>query len=167
LARPKKLRKIECVPPVSYFVPADEEATAADENVLKIEELEALRLKDLEGLEQEECAARMGVSRPTFQRILLCARERVADSLVNGKAVRIEGGNYTRNICRRHCLDCANEWETSYEKMDGMRGACICPKCNSRNTACQDGKGRFCMRNCRRYGKGAEGERNGLPPSNK
>jgi predicted DNA-binding protein (UPF0251 family) len=158
LARPTKLRRIEYVPAVSHFVPAGEGGTAADENVLKIEELEALRLKDLEGLEQEECAGRMGVSRPTFQRILLSAREKVADSLVNGKAVRIEGGNYTRNICRTRCLDCANEWETSFEKMDAARGAFVCPKCHSRNTACEDGKGRFCRRNCRRHGRNREKE---------
>jgi len=52
-------------------------------------------LKDLEGLEQEACAERMGISRPTFQRVILSARQKLAGALVEGKAIRIEGGNYS------------------------------------------------------------------------
>lgn len=84
------------------------------ENILKLEELEAIRLKDLEGLEQDECADRMEVSRPTFQRILLVARGKVADSLINGKGICIEGGNFTRNICPVLCMDCGKEWKGEY-----------------------------------------------------
>jgi predicted DNA-binding protein (UPF0251 family) len=61
---------------------------------LKVDELEAIRLKDLEGLEQEETAVKMGVSQPTLHRILMSAHTKTADSLVNGKALRIEGGDY-------------------------------------------------------------------------
>jgi len=59
-----------------------------------VEEAEALRLKDLEGLEQIGGAAKMGISRPTFQRVLSSARKKVADAILNGKAIRIEGGNF-------------------------------------------------------------------------
>lgn len=158
LARPTKLRKIENMPSVLLFVPTDKADGGVDENVLKMEELEAIRLKDLLGLEQEECAGRMGVSRPTFQRILLCAREKVADSLVHGKAVRIEGGHFTRNICLTRCLDCSNEWEESFENMGQAYGdACTCPNCHSKNiTCCQNGGGKFCKRNCRRHGRDRE-----------
>jgi predicted DNA-binding protein (UPF0251 family) len=52
----------------------------------------------------------MEVSRPTFQRILISAREKIADSLVNGKTLKIEGGNFTRNICSVKCADCGREW---------------------------------------------------------
>ena len=79
MARPTKWRRIENVPSVLNFVPSDQEPVI-DKNSLKIEELEAIRLKDLEGYEQEECAGNMGVSRPTFQRILSSAREKIADS---------------------------------------------------------------------------------------
>ena len=65
-----------------------------EEVILTVEELEAVRLKDLEGLEQEECADMMKVSRPTFFRIITSARQKIADALVNGKAIRVEGGNY-------------------------------------------------------------------------
>ena len=100
MARPTKWRKIENVPAVLYFVPSDKEIPEVSENILKLEELEAIRLNDLEGLEQGECADKMEVSRQTFQRILLSARETIADCLINGKTIHIEGGNYTQNICR-------------------------------------------------------------------
>lgn len=64
-----------------------------EEVCLWVDEAEAIRLKDFEGLEQEEGADRMGVSRPTFQRILSSGRQKVADALLNGKAMRIEGGH--------------------------------------------------------------------------
>ena len=51
-------------------------------------------MKDLEGLEQEECAKKMNISQPTFHRLVLSARKKVADAIVNGKAIKIEGGNY-------------------------------------------------------------------------
>ena len=136
MARPTKWRKIEHVPTVASFVPADHAGAGFGENILKLEELEAIRLKDIEGLEQEECAAKMQVSRPTFQRILLSAREKVADSLIGGKAIRIEGGNFTRNICPVKCLDCGHEWAESFEKMESG-GECVCPKCSSRNVLWQ------------------------------
>jgi len=68
------------------------------EVVLAVDEFEALRLKDLEGLEQTECACKMGISQPTFHRLLAEARRKVADAIVNGRALRIGGGNYR---CRR------------------------------------------------------------------
>lgn len=61
---------------------------------LAVDELEALRLKDFEGMEQDKAAATMKVSQPTFHRIIQSAHCKVADALVNGKAIRIEGGNY-------------------------------------------------------------------------
>ncbi len=85
---------MEYLPAVTVFKPAGLPKAALEEVVLTVEELEAVRLKDLEKLEQEECAARMRVSRPTFQRILGTARGKIADALINGKGLRIEGGNY-------------------------------------------------------------------------
>ena len=99
VARPTKWRKIENIPSISYFAPADGPTEGIEEIVLFLEELEAIRLKDVEGLEQAECAQRMEVSRPTFQRILLSAREKTADSLIHGKAIRIDGGNFCWNHC--------------------------------------------------------------------
>lgn len=154
MARPIKWRKIENVPIVPYFVPSEKDIAEIPKNVLKLEELEAIRLKDLEGLEQSECAEKMEVSRPTFQRILLSAREKIADSLVNGKIIHIEGGNFTRNICPVKCLNCDNEWTESYENMEAIKkGDHSCPACGSTKIACgQNCKGKFCRGHCRRQG---------------
>lgn len=150
MARPTKWRRIENVPKVTCFAPSEQKSPELPENLLKLEELEAIRLKDLEGLEQEECAKRMAVSRPTFQRILLSAREKIADSLVNGKTIHIGGGNYTRNICPVQCLDCGKKWMESFEKLSAAgESGYICPNCGSQNIACaQVCGGKFGRGNC-------------------
>ena len=105
MVRPKKCRMVASLPNVTYYKPAGIPLRLLNEVRLSIEEAEALRLKELEGLEQSEGAVRMGISRPTFQRILSSARKKVADALLNGKAIRIEGGNFqitgTRSCCHR------------------------------------------------------------------
>jgi predicted DNA-binding protein (UPF0251 family)/DNA-directed RNA polymerase subunit RPC12/RpoP len=155
MARPTKWRRIEKIPTIPYFIPSEKDITEVPENILKLEELEAIRLKDLEGFEQGECAEKMEVSRPTFQRILLSAREKIADSLVNGKVIHIEGGNFTRNICPVKCPDCGREWMESYENMESIKnGEYACPSCGSIKITCgQNCKGRFCRRNCWRHGR--------------
>lgn len=94
MPRPQKCRWVRGEPNVNYFKPVGVPMPLLEEVVLTVEELEAIRLKDLEGLEQEECAEKMKISRPTFFRIIISARQKVADALVNGKAVKVEGGNY-------------------------------------------------------------------------
>jgi predicted DNA-binding protein (UPF0251 family) len=91
--RPPRCRRVSCVPEATYFKPAGVPMRMLEEVCLSVDEAEAIRLKDLEGLEQEEGADRMGISRPTFQRILFSGRHKVADALLNGKAVKIEGGH--------------------------------------------------------------------------
>lgn len=152
MARPTKWRKIEHIPAIPFFVPSETAVPQLPKNILKLEELEAIRLKDLEGLEQGECAVRMEISRPTFQRILLSAREKVADSLINGKMIHIEGGNFTRNICPIKCNDCEKEWKESIENLETIKtGDYLCPGCHSVNVACQENcKDKSCKKNCRR-----------------
>lgn len=155
LARPTKWRKIENIlPTVPYFIPSEKEVPEVLKNVLKLEELEAIRLKDLEGLEQEECAVKMEVSRPTFQRILISAREKIADSLINGKTIHIEGGNYTRNICPVKCYNCGKEWMESYENLEAIKNEeYTCPTCGSLTINCgQSCKDKFCRKNCCKLG---------------
>lgn len=79
-------------PGARYFKPAGVPLHVLVEVGLTLDELEALRLADLEGLYQEQAAERMSVSRATFGRIVESARQKIADALVNGKAVRVEGG---------------------------------------------------------------------------
>jgi predicted DNA-binding protein (UPF0251 family) len=71
------------------------------EVVIAIDEYEALHLKDLDGKEQEECARLMNISQPTFHRLIISARKKVADALINGKALKIGGGN-TKIASRMH-----------------------------------------------------------------
>jgi predicted DNA-binding protein (UPF0251 family) len=94
MPRPRKNRWICCEPDVTFFKPRGIPLTELEEVRLKVDELEAIRLKDLEGLEQEQSAAKMGISQPTLHRILLSAHTKTADALVNGKALRIGGGDY-------------------------------------------------------------------------
>ncbi len=82
------------MPDVTYFKPAGIPLRFLGENRLSLEEIESVRLRDVERLEQVECAKKMNISRPTFQRVLASARRKIADSLLAGKALRIEGGNY-------------------------------------------------------------------------
>lgn len=103
MPRKPRCRKVESEPEVRYFKPQGIPVANLEEVVLKVEELEAVRLKDLMNLEQEDCARMMRVSRPTFQRILASAHAGIADALINGKALRIEGGNYClgAGFCRK------------------------------------------------------------------
>jgi len=81
-------------PEIFYFKPAGIPQRALDQVEITVEELEAMRLKDLEGLEQQQGAVRMNISRPTFQRILTSARRKITEALSQGKAIRINGGVY-------------------------------------------------------------------------
>jgi len=65
-----------------------------EDTILTVDEFESIRLRDYEGLDQTEAAKKMGISQPTFQRLYESARKKISDALVNGKAMRIEGGPF-------------------------------------------------------------------------
>lgn len=94
MPRPRKPRFVHARPIVDAFIPNQLPPWGREEVVLSIEGLEAIRLSDFEGLDQETGAERMNVSRQTFGRILAEARSIVADALVMGKVLRIEGGHF-------------------------------------------------------------------------
>jgi len=91
--RPKKTRWVKCEPGERCFRPQCKPLNKLEGVVLTIDEFEAVRLNDLEGLNQEETAEIMKVHRSTISRILNSARRKIADALVNVKAIRIAGGN--------------------------------------------------------------------------
>ena len=95
MSRPKKLRWISGQPGITYFKPQGVPLRILSQVCLEVDELEALKLADLEGLSQKEAADQMNVSRATFGRIVAQARHKVADALVKGRAIRIEGGEVT------------------------------------------------------------------------
>ena len=128
MARPQKCRRVAFLSNITYYKPAGIPLKDLEEIALSVEEAEALRLKELEGLEQEEGATRMNISRPTFQRILAGARKKLADALLNGKAIRIEGGNFELTKRRFRC-NRGYEWEV--ETPDSLPPG-ICPRCRAR-----------------------------------
>jgi predicted DNA-binding protein (UPF0251 family) len=98
--RPKKPRFVSGYPTLSAFVP--EGVPVTGEVFLSVEELEAVRLSDFEGLDQEAAANLMEVSRQTYGRILAHARSVISEALVTGKVLRVEGGDYEfRGMQRR------------------------------------------------------------------
>ena len=129
MGRLPKWRCVAFMPEITYFKPAGIPARVLDEVCLSVEEVESIRLKDLEGLEQEECAERMHISRPTFHRVLGSARQKVADALLNGKALRIEGGKFEMAIRRFRCIN-GHEWDVPFEVMIAMPPR-LCPSCDS------------------------------------
>ena len=94
MPRPRKCRMVRQIPRLIYFKPRGIPMHQLAEVYLPLEGFEALRLADLEGCNQEEAAQKMKVSRQTFGRILSQARRSVAEALVHGLALRIDGGDY-------------------------------------------------------------------------
>jgi predicted DNA-binding protein (UPF0251 family) len=95
MTRPYSNKKVCCEPDVDYFKPRGVPMGQLEKVELQVEELEALKLCDLEEVAQERAAARMGISQPTLSRLLSSGRKKLADAIVLGKAIRISGGNYT------------------------------------------------------------------------
>jgi len=90
MPRPKKCRSIDCNPKAFYFKPRGIPLVHLEETGLDMDELEAVRLADYEGLYHAGAAEKMQISRATFGRILNNARRKIADAIVNGKALKID-----------------------------------------------------------------------------
>ncbi len=154
MSRPPKCRRVEFMPAKTFFKPAGVPVSELEEVRMSVEELEAVRLKDLLGLEQEACAEKMGISRPTYHRILSAARSKVAEALVEGKAIRVEGGNYEVIMRRFKCYDCGNDWQLPCGV--GPRGSDInCPKCEGSEVfrLSEDGRPMGCRWQKKRFEK--------------
>jgi len=149
MSRPVKCRRVCFLPGVTYFKPAGIPMRFLSEVCLSLEEAESIRLKELENLDQKQCAEHMNISRPTFQRVLASARKKVADALLNGKAIRIAGGNYGDVALHLICSD-GHEWDVHWTSPADPVPLCpICkmppidsslPRCwrSDRQTCCHD-----------------------------
>lgn len=132
MPRPFKCRKVFIKPDIKFFLP--EKPKDFDEINLTLDELEAIRLADLEGFYQEDAAKIMNISRQTFGNILNSAHRKVAESLVFGKVLKIEGGFVKLENskfplrCKRKRF-CYRGGEVMNKKRMGNGGCCICPKC--------------------------------------
>ncbi|MCX5688084.1 MAG: DUF134 domain-containing protein [Candidatus Omnitrophica bacterium] len=96
MARPCRCRRIRCNPDTNYFKPRGIPLEMLEEINLTLDELEAIRLADLEEMYQEDAAKKMNISRQTFGNIVNSAHKKIADVLLNAKALKIEGGTIER-----------------------------------------------------------------------
>ena len=129
MGRQPRWRRVDFTPQITYFKPPGIPLARLQEVRLSIEEVEAIRLKDLEELEQEECAQKMSISRTTFSRVLGSARQKIADALLNGKAMRIEGGKFEMALRRFKCFN-GHEWTVPFETMITTPPQ-FCPTCHT------------------------------------
>lgn len=95
MSRPAKNRLVSAMPKYNLFSANDRKMSGTEKVVMTIEEYEAFRLIDNEGLTQDQCAEKMAVSRTTVQRIYKSARSKIAKMIVNGSNLKIEGGSYS------------------------------------------------------------------------
>lgn len=108
MPRPRKCRRVCCLPGTADFVPVNG-AGGKEPVILSVDEYETIRLIDKEGLSQEECGVQMEVARTTVQQMYTDARKKVADALVDGRPLQIRGGRY--RLCdgvgaHRNCMGC-------------------------------------------------------------
>lgn len=128
MVRPRRFRRIFQEPQTRCFKPdlnGDNDIVNTVE--IPMDEIEAIRLKDYLNIKQDKAADMMDVSQPTFHRILTLARGKVAKALVEGKMIKIKGGDFVGDKGRYKCEICGFEWyspEKEYEK---------CPDCESEN----------------------------------
>jgi len=94
MARPRRRRRVRFRPDITRFRPEGVKESYLEESILTVDEFEAVRLKDMDGFDQEEAAKKMNISQPTFHRLITSARKKIADAIVKGKAIKIEGGDF-------------------------------------------------------------------------
>jgi len=124
--RPRCPRRIEAEPNVTYFKPRGIPLKDLEVVVLTPEELEIVRLLDLNGLDQEGAARKMGISRRVLWEDLQSIRKKIAEALVEGKAIEINGGNFVLAKNPRYtCNGCHMEWRVA----DGAEDPKRCPEC--------------------------------------
>jgi uncharacterized protein len=126
MPRPKCCRQIGEMPDKTCFRPEGGGAPSGGEVLLSLDEYEAIRLADLEGLYQEQAAARMNVSRQTFGRIITAAHGKLADVIVHGRSLRIQGGSVTvEGAGAARCPHCRQ----AREMTRGRKREAACPHC--------------------------------------
>lgn len=127
MPRPKKCRKVCQMPQIREFFPAGS-GSCDSAVILTVDEYEAIRLIDRQGFSQEECSSYMQVARTTVQMIYNSARQKLAEALVDGRPLRIEGGDYQLcdgredfcgcGGCRRHRIRCE---QRLLKEVEGMK----------------------------------------------
>ncbi len=137
--RPVIDKIVNTVPLFVYYKPHGVALGNVGEVVLTLEEIETLNLKDKQELDQKEGARVMGISRSTFQRLLKSARKKIITAIIEGKALRFEGGNYIsdKDIIKTRCLKGFYHYHVKKEDLDEKAQAyrlskIKCPECGKR-----------------------------------
>lgn len=127
MPRPRRFRRILEEPQIRCFKPEKENLDSLESIKITIDEFEAIRLRDYHDIQQKRSAEIMGVSQPTFHRILASARKKISKALIDGNMIIIVGKDYITDKKRYKCNMCGFEWlspEKEYEK---------CPDCQSKD----------------------------------
>ena len=143
MPRPKNERIVHEPPLFTEFKPVGIPGRSLKQVSLSLDEYEAIRLADVEGMSHEEAAVEMGVSRSTFSRLVEKSRNKIAEFIFRGKWLSIEGGNihFRKNIIQ--CSDCGHVF-----RMEMDIAAKVCPQCQSENLvnlAGEFGHGKCCQ----------------------
>ena len=141
MPRPRKIRRVSKPPICSRFKPVGIPARLLDVVDLSVDEYEALRLADYEGLEHKDAAEKMGISRPTFTRLIDQSRKKIASGIIEGKEISISGGDFQFMEHVVRCRNCGSTYNYAQHAPDK------CPECNeddleNLNMYYQGGKGR-------------------------
>jgi len=138
-ARPVLDKIVNTIPLFVYFKPHGVLLGKLDEIILTLEEIEALNLKDRQDLDQKNAAKEMGISRSTFQRLLKSARKKVITAIIEGKALKFEGGNYIpdKNIIKTRCIKGIYHYRVKKEDLEEESqeyklSKIKCPECGKR-----------------------------------
>ncbi|MCP4761238.1 MAG: DUF134 domain-containing protein [archaeon] len=147
MPRPKRNRIVQRIPIVKYFKPQGIPMRDLMEEIITIDEFEALRLKHYENLNQTQCSKKMHISQSTFSRILESAHKKFTAAIIEGKAIRFDGGKFLHFFLGYGCLNCDHEWEIHSEDLlilresskieigkllpDPLKNEIKCPNCNS------------------------------------
>jgi predicted DNA-binding protein (UPF0251 family) len=131
MVRPRRIRRIAFQPDVTYFKPAGIPMVNLQETVLSFDELEAIRLTDSEGLDQIESAKKMKISQSTLSRLLREGRKKLADAIIKGQAIKIQGGNFKMAMPKGRGLGLCRGFGGGRmgRFAAGPSGNCICLKC--------------------------------------
>ncbi|MGV8143949.1 MAG: DUF134 domain-containing protein [Methanothermobacter sp.] len=125
MPRPRRFRRILKDPPIRCFKPENEDTDALNPIEINIDEFEAIRLRDYLDIQQKKSAELMGISQPTFHRILISARKKISQAIIEGKRIVIVGEDYLTDDNMCICKSCGFEWISHKNEYDK------CPECNS------------------------------------
>ena len=148
MPRPRKDRIVAQPPLFRSFKPAGQQRRQLEQIILSLDEYEAIRLADHEGLDHSKAAVEMEISRSTFTRLLEKARHKIAEFLIEGKELSIAGGSIHFKDNRKRCLHCGEIFLSDFEAHSA-----VCPNCGSKqieDLARSFGHGRCCRRRQKR-----------------